>query len=138
MAISTRHLAWLLTLPAVVVGCREQTSPAGPEVAERSTASRPVADRLVTFPAPLANAELERLSPRMRAVMRRTVAAALVKADLQPDASMSALQEFFQEVEAPRAREARHPSIGGEPCIDHGADEAITRWRIQGASLWSS
>lgn len=110
MAISTRHLAWLLTLPAVVVGCREQTSPAGPEVAERSTASPPVAARLETSPIPVANAEVERLCPRMRAVMRRTVAAALAKADLQPDASISALQEFFQEVEPPRAaRRDIHP-----------------------------
>lgn len=88
-------------LAGVLVGCADQPAPSEPTLEQRSDdaaqATTPVETR------PTADAEVLELSAGVRTAMTRSLTAALAKLDIQPDASMSTLQDFFQRVDAQQA-----------------------------------
>ncbi len=101
MVVPGKHLAWLLTLSALLVGCGDRPPPVEP--AERSTVSPPTTAAAGHAAAPLADAEVLELSPGVRAAMTRTLSAAVAELDIPSEAPMGALNDFFQQLEAQQA-----------------------------------
>ncbi len=91
------------TVSALLFAACESTAPTSPPgepaLAEPSAAS---AQTSLLAATPEAGAEVKvlELSPDLRAGMTETLTAALTEFEIQPDAAMAALQEFFQEIEA--------------------------------------
>lgn len=103
MVIPKRHLTWLLAISPVLVGCGDQPPPVEPALAQRSAAYAQTTSLLEATPEPGSEVEALGLSPGLRTAMTKTLTAALTEFEIQPDASMAVLQEFFQEIEAQQA-----------------------------------
>ncbi len=100
MDIPERHPSWLLMISAVLLGCGDQPPPAEPVLAEHSAASTHTASQLEATPAPVVETEAPEISAAMRAAMARTLNAALVELELEPDVSMRLLHDFLEKGEA--------------------------------------
>lgn len=95
-------------LAAALVGCADRPAPAEPTFDRRGAGAEATA-RFETSSRPIAEMEALELTAGMRTAMTRSLSAALAELDIQPNASMRVLDEFFQRVEARHAerRQAR-------------------------------
>lgn len=93
-----RSLLVLLFGPLFLLGCgQDQPPPVEPALAQTTSL-------LEATDKPGAEVEALGLSPGLRTAMTKTLTAALTEFEIQPDASMAALQEFFQELEAQQTK----------------------------------